>query len=379
MDIAAGSIVIEEDEVGEVAGFQETLAVFESCADGGVHCCHAQGLVEADPGEPDQIREALVHAQRGAGEAAAAREFDAVFGCELNLKVANTIDARRAVRGRDGVGDEDRFVESLGADSDLHEVRVEVDAVDDEPGAQFVGRHLIDDVVREARQHLMGAVAEMRAHGGAGLNGGLDLGGIGVTVAERDDHSSLRRDVLDERNRAFLLRREREDADIALGGVFELLPFVDRGRPDVLDRMRATRTIDEVGSLAELTTGSLQDPDLYRISLDEAIENGKPTVVVFASPAFCTNAVCGPQLDVLQELKNAHADRANFVHVDFYDNPHEIQGDLDRARISPAVRDWKLPSIEWTFVIDSAGIVTARFEGFATYDEVEVELIGAGS
>ena len=102
-------------------------------------------------------------------------------------------------------------------------------------------------------------------------------------------------------------------------------------------------------------------------------------MAVFASPAFCTNAVCGPQLDVLQELKNAHADRANFVHVDFYDNPHEIQGDLDRARISPAVRDWKLPSIEWTFVIDSAGIVTARFEGFATYDEVEVELIGAGS
>lgn len=135
-----------------------------------------------------------------------------------------------------------------------------------------------------------------------------------------------------------------------------------------------TRTLDEVQSIEELTTGSLQDPDLYQISLDQAIENEMPTVVVFASPAFCQNAVCGPQVDVLQELKNAYRTDANYVHVDFYDNPHEIQGDLERAVISPAVREWRLPSIEWTFVIDKQGIVTARFEGFATFDEVEAAL-----
>lgn len=135
-----------------------------------------------------------------------------------------------------------------------------------------------------------------------------------------------------------------------------------------------TRTLNEVESIEEVTTGSLQDPDLYQISLDQAIASGKPTVVVFASPAFCQNAVCGPQVDILQEIKDAYKDDANFVHVDFYDNPHEIQGDLDRAVISPAVREWRLPSIEWTFVIDRGGIVTARFEGFATYDEVQAAL-----
>ncbi|MCY4527930.1 MAG: hypothetical protein OXD46_02715 [Chloroflexi bacterium] len=135
-----------------------------------------------------------------------------------------------------------------------------------------------------------------------------------------------------------------------------------------------TRTVDDVETIEELTTGSLQDPDLYQISLDQALENEMPTVVVFASPAFCQNAVCGPQVDVLQELKNAYPSDANFVHVDFYDNPHEIQGDLERAVIAPAVLEWRLPSIEWTFVIDKQGIVTARFEGFATYNEVEAAL-----
>ena len=135
-----------------------------------------------------------------------------------------------------------------------------------------------------------------------------------------------------------------------------------------------TRTVVDVESLAELTTGSLQDPDLYQTSLAEAVSSGVPTVVVFASPAFCTNEVCGPQVDVLQALKNEYKGKANFVHVDFYDNPDEIQGDLDKARISPAVLEWKLPSIEWTFVVDGQGTVISRFEGFATYDEVEEAL-----
>ena len=94
-----------------------------------------------------------------------------------------------------------------------------------------------------------------------------------------------------------------------------------------------------------------------------------------ASPAFCTNAVCGPQVEVLQELKDRYKGQANFIHVDFYDNPEEIQGDLDRARLSPAVVEWGLPSTEWSFVIDGNGIVSARFEAFATLDELEQALL----
>ena len=77
---------------------------------------------------------------------------------------------------------------------------------------------------------------------------------------------------------------------------------------------------------------------------------------------------------MLQELKNSYLGKANFIHVDIYDNPHEIQGDLDRARISPIAVEWSLPSIEWTFVLDSEGVVSARFEAFATLTEVEEAL-----
>ena len=97
-------------------------------------------------------------------------------------------------------------------------------------------------------------------------------------------------------------------------------------------------------------------------------------MIVMASPAFCTNAVCGPQVEVLRDLKNEFPDSANFIHIDLYDNPDEIQGDLGRAVISPVVREWNLPSTEWSFVVDSEGKIASRFEGFCTLEELREAL-----
>ena len=128
-------------------------------------------------------------------------------------------------------------------------------------------------------------------------------------------------------------------------------------------------------SIEQLTTGTLQDTDLYQISIADAVQSGMPTVIVMASPAFCTNAVCGPQVDVLSELEDKYKGQANFIHIDFFDNPDEIQGDLTRARVSPTVLEWKLPSTEWSFVVDPEGIIHQRFEGFAPIEELEDALL----
>ena len=134
------------------------------------------------------------------------------------------------------------------------------------------------------------------------------------------------------------------------------------------------KTLADVDDLAKLTTGSIRDPDLYGTTIADAVGSGIPTVIVVASPAFCINAVCGPQVEVLQQLKDKYKGQANFIHVDFYDNPDEIQGDLDRARISPIVFEWRLLGVEWSFVIDQDGKISARFESFATLDELDEAL-----
>ena len=128
-----------------------------------------------------------------------------------------------------------------------------------------------------------------------------------------------------------------------------------------------TKTLDDVESVEQLTTDYTPDEDMYRISVAEAIESARPSVVVFSSPAFCTSPTCGPQLETVKELKAAYLDRADFVHVEVYDFPDEIQGDLSRATLVEAVDEWGFSLLphwfneSWVFIM-----VEQRFEGYAT-------------
>lgn len=138
-----------------------------------------------------------------------------------------------------------------------------------------------------------------------------------------------------------------------------------------------SRTLADVGEASDLTTASEPDPRLYDTSIADALGRGAPFVVTFASPAFCTNALCGPQVEVLSELADAHGDRAAFIHVDLYENPRELQGDFSLARRVSILDEWGVHTDEWTFVVDATGTVIARFEGFAPREEVEAALLAA--
>jgi hypothetical protein len=138
----------------------------------------------------------------------------------------------------------------------------------------------------------------------------------------------------------------------------------------------ASKVMRDVQSLGELTSDPEPDPALYQMTVAEALDARKPLVVAFSTPAFCKTATCGPQLDVVKELKQQYEGRANFVHVEVYDNPHEMQGDLSRGRVSPTLLEWNLPSEPWTFIVDRDGLIRAKFEGFTTREELEAALAG---
>ncbi|MBC8280795.1 MAG: hypothetical protein H8E48_08425 [Chloroflexi bacterium] len=150
------------------------------------------------------------------------------------------------------------------------------------------------------------------------------------------------------------------------------VPAVGTTAPSSLSKVLA-----DYSSIEEITTDYSPDPDLYQLTIKDAVENPLPSVVVFASPAFCTSPTCGPQVDAVSELKELHPGQANYIHVEIYDNPVAIQGDLGRAEIFSVVDDWGLTSIHdyfnesWTFILDADGQIYDRFEGFATVNELE--------
>ncbi len=160
---------------------------------------------------------------------------------------------------------------------------------------------------------------------------------------------------------------------------FDVAP--DTKAPGVGDPAPATRnrTVSDVASVEQLTTSSIPDPLLYQTTVADALESGRPLVLTFASPAFCTNALCGPQVEVLSALREKHSGLAEFVHIDLYENPHEIQGDLERAMRTPILEEWGIESDEWTFVVGADGRVFARFEAFVTESELEEALLAAAA
>jgi hypothetical protein len=130
-----------------------------------------------------------------------------------------------------------------------------------------------------------------------------------------------------------------------------------------------TPTAAEVKDLSTITSDSPPDPDMYQMSVADAIQTGKPFVVTFATPKFCQSAVCGPTLDIVKRVAKDFRD-VNFLHVEVYEN----LDDPSNLKVVPAVEEWGLPSEPWVFVVDADGKVAAKYEGVVGAGELRREL-----
>ena len=134
-----------------------------------------------------------------------------------------------------------------------------------------------------------------------------------------------------------------------------------------------TKTINDVDSLNELSTGSKIYPNLYQTSLEHAVNLNKPVIVSFASPGYSIERSCGPQTDVLNQMQKSDNSKLFFIHVELYENPEKILGNPVNKKLSQAAIEWNLPSAEWTFIIIEKKVV-AKYEAFVTKQEILSDL-----
>ena len=88
-------------------------------------------------------------------------------------------------------------------------------------------------------------------------------------------------------------------------------------------------------------------------------------VLLFATPQLCQSRVCGPVVDIAEQVKAESGDDVEFIHMEvFRDNR------IDRG-IGPQMAAFKLRSEPWVFTFDRSGKVAARIEG--AYSERELE------
>ena len=138
--------------------------------------------------------------------------------------------------------------------------------------------------------------------------------------------------------------------------------------PSVGDRVPAsdTPTLASTGrDLEQLTTAKRPDLALYESSVADALGDKAPFVVVFATPAYCTSRTCGPVVDVVSTVRKRHTDSGiRFIHVEIYEGNDPAKGENEW------VREWKLPTEPWVFLVGADGTVRERFEGTVSVREL---------
>ncbi len=128
-------------------------------------------------------------------------------------------------------------------------------------------------------------------------------------------------------------------------------------------------TSSDVADLSEITTHDPPVPDFYRLTVAEALEQERPTLVVFSTPMFCISRMCGPVTDVVAALHQGYAERLTFIHIE----PFDLGVARSEGRLVPTetFREWGLRTEPWVFLLGEDGRVAARYEGPVTEGELQ--------
>jgi hypothetical protein len=124
-----------------------------------------------------------------------------------------------------------------------------------------------------------------------------------------------------------------------------------------------TPTADEVGDLDEIDTRDPHDT-MHEADFAEVVGE-QPVVLLFATPLLCQSRVCGPVVDVAEQVKSEYGDEVEFIHMEVFEDNEIEKG------VRPQVAAYDLKTEPWLFVIDSDGKVSTAIEGAFSAAELE--------
>ena len=92
-------------------------------------------------------------------------------------------------------------------------------------------------------------------------------------------------------------------------------------------------------------------------------------MVTFSTPKYCTSRICGPTVDVVEEVARRFEGRqARFIHVEVYEGNDPAQG------YNKWMREWSLETEPWTFIVGRDGTIVERYEGSVSVNELEMAM-----
>jgi len=124
-----------------------------------------------------------------------------------------------------------------------------------------------------------------------------------------------------------------------------------------------TPTISNARGVNPLCTRIPEPCPLHDITLNEALNRGKPIAYLVGTPAHCQTGTCSPALEALLEMRELVGDRLTMLHT-------EIYTDDTATIVAPAVEALNMTFEPALFITDAKGVLVERFD--AIFDAVEI-------
>jgi hypothetical protein len=131
-------------------------------------------------------------------------------------------------------------------------------------------------------------------------------------------------------------------------------------RPPKID----TLTAADVGNDLEKIDTRVPPDQMHKVNFAEVLGK-KPIVLVFATPALCQSRVCGPVVDVAQQVADKFEPQADFIHQEVY-----VENEISKG-LRPQLKAFHLPTEPWTYLIGKEGVIKDRLSGAYGVDELE--------
>lgn len=144
----------------------------------------------------------------------------------------------------------------------------------------------------------------------------------------------------------------------AVVGRSDAIPDVGEPAPPI-----ETPTVEDVGGDLEQIDTRVPPDQMHREDFGEALGK-KPIVLLFSTPAFCESRVCGPVVDIAEQVNDEFGDRAAFIHMEVFKDNDPSKGPR------PQLAAFGLQTEPWLFVIDEDGTVATRIEGAFSAEEL---------
>lgn len=126
-------------------------------------------------------------------------------------------------------------------------------------------------------------------------------------------------------------------------------------------------TLRDSPDLTKISSAIEPNPALYQTTVADAIAAGKPALVAFVTPGYCATRFCGPTYELVNQLLPAYGDKAALIHIEVWKDPiNKVPAD--------ALREWRLTTEPYIFVVDRYGIITDKFEGPVSLVELDAAM-----